>query len=65
MNPQKMILDEVMDKYGEYIEEAGASAPGLIISILAQMVHNERETNIGYKNEWYKSNRKDSSSKYS
>lgn len=38
------ILDEVIDRHGEYMEHIGADdQPQLMISILCQMVQKERE----------------------
>lgn len=46
MNP---ILDEIIDKYGEYIEMAGEKTPAFLIDILCKMVIKERELNEYYK----------------
>ena len=37
------ILDEVVDRHGEYLDMAGEDSPALIMSILCQMVQKERD----------------------
>jgi hypothetical protein len=39
------VLQEIEDRFGEYIEMAGTNSPILIINILARMLLIEREKN--------------------
>ncbi len=48
MNTQQL-LDEIHDKYGEWIELEGANGPLLVNQILAKMVLIERDTNEYYR----------------
>ncbi len=43
------IFGEINEKYGEWIDMAGANAPVLIVNLLCQMIEKERE-----KTEYYK-----------
>jgi hypothetical protein len=42
-SPKEVLLQEIVDKYGEWLEMAGARAPVLIIEILCKMVIELRD----------------------
>ena len=49
MITKEQILDENIEKYGEWIEEAGSNAPSLVVHILCVMLAQEREKNEFHK----------------
>jgi hypothetical protein len=42
MNKQNCIIQELMEKYGEWLEMAGDQSPALLINILANTLIQER-----------------------
>lgn len=43
------ILDELIEKYGEWLEMAGDNAPNLLIEIMSKLLLQEREEKEFYK----------------
>lgn len=43
---KKDILDDIEDKYGEWLEHAGDQRPALIINILLDMIVKDRSDEI-------------------
>lgn len=46
------ILDEITEKYSEYLEEEGVCSPSFVIEILCHQLKKEREEKTFYKNLW-------------
>jgi len=46
---EAIIIQEMADQYGEWLEMAGDKAPALMIHILAKKLLQERELNLCYK----------------
>jgi hypothetical protein len=43
------VHDEVVEKFGEWLEMAGKQSPALMIDILCKMIEKERELTEYYK----------------
>jgi len=61
---KQLIVEEVEQKYGEWLDEAGDKASIILVGILAQMVHNEREEKKHYKKLWNSTNGKNPSTQH-
>lgn len=49
MKPSQEVLNEILLKYGEYIEMMGDNAPMFVIDTLCNLLVKEREMNVYYK----------------
>lgn len=49
MDKRNALIQEVCQKYGEWLEMAGDQAPAMIIDILAKMIIEERQVNEYYR----------------
>lgn len=56
------LVDEVTEKYGEWLETAGTKAPALLIGILAEMIIKEQDNTKYYKKLWENCNERNTGS---
>jgi hypothetical protein len=47
-----ILVDQVTEKYSEWLDHAGEKAPALLIGILAKMLIKEQEQTKYYKKLW-------------